>query len=185
MSALVALRSAIVADLRASVSDARTVEAYGGKLNLGEINRVTTRAPAILIAIVNGAGSEPLANNQLRVEMLLSAFVIAEDKRGQDRDVMALSIAEQVIARVALWSWTGIAKARQPEDVKFESLYSGDIDRRGVALLAVAWKQSLPIGIDRFTAERDALDWPEHLDPDGLTIAGSTHGAPDPEAADA
>lgn len=181
MSALVALRSAIVADLEASIQDAHEVKPYGGRLNLGEIKRLTTRPKTILVAIVNGGGSDPLPDNQLRVEMLLTAFILAEDERGADRDMVALSLAEQVIARVALWPWAGIAKARRPEDVKFESLYSGDIDRRGVALLAVTWKQSLPIGIDRFTAERARLGWPDRLDPDGLSVAGAVYGAPDTE----
>jgi hypothetical protein len=181
MSALVALRSAIVTDFEAAIPDAKAVEPYGGKLNLAEINRLTTRAPAILVAMVTGGSSDERPANQWQVEMLISAFVIAEDKRGTDRDAVALSIAEQVIARVAAWPWRGTAQSRQPTDVKFESLYSGKLDRSGVALLAVTWKQSLPIGTDRFEAERIAAELPDHTDPNGLTVTGSSYGATDPE----
>lgn len=185
MSAFIALRSAIVADLEASITDAKAVEPYGGKLNLGEINRVTTRAPAILVALVNGGSSDERANNELQVEMLISAFVIAEDKHGRDRDEVALSIAEHVLARVAEWAWRGTARSTAPADAKFESLYTGDLDRHGVALLAVTWKQSLPIGTDRFEAERVAAELPDHADPDGLTVSGAAFGASDPEDGDA
>lgn len=185
MSALVTLRSAIIADLEASITDANTVEAYGGRLNLGEIKRITKRPPAILLALVNGNSSAQEAADPIRVDMLISAFVIAEDERGRDRDVVALSIAEQVITRAAKWQWRGTVQASAPSDLKLESLYSGELDRKGVALLAVAWKQTVPIGTDRFEAERLAADLPDFADPDGLAIAGAADGIADPEMSDA
>jgi hypothetical protein len=131
--------------------------------------------------MVTGGSSGERANNQLQVELVLAAFILTEDKRGTDRDAVALAIAEQVIARVAAWPWRGTAQSRQPTDVKFESLYSGKLDRSGVALLAVTWKQSLPIGTDRFEAERVAAELPDHADPDGLTVSGAAYGVEDPD----
>jgi hypothetical protein len=39
----------------------------------------------------------------------------------------------------------------------------------------------LPIGTDRFEAERIAAELPDHTDPNGLTVTGSSYGATDPE----
>lgn len=182
MSALVTLRSAIVADLEASIEDANTVQAYGGRLNLSEIKRITMRPPAVLVAMVNGSSSTQEAADPIRLDMLITAFVIAEDERGRDRDVVGLSIAEQVMTRVAAWQWRGTAQAGAPSEAKLESVYSGEIDRNGLALLAVTWKQGVPIGTDRFEAERLTAELPDFADPDGLTVTGNADGVPDPEA---
>lgn len=185
MSALVTLRSEIVAKLEAAIEDANTVEPYGGRLNLGEIKRITARPPAVLVALINGNSSKEEAADPIRVDMLISAFIIAEDKPGVNRDAVALSIAEQVVAQVAAWPWRGKAQASAPNELKLESLYSGELDRTGVALLAVTWKQTVPIGIDRFEAERIAAELPAFADPEGLTIAGAADGVADPEVSDA
>ena len=178
MSALVDLRTAIVLALETEVTGATEVESYGGRLNLDEVNRVTKRTPAVLVAVVNGGSADGRANGQLELKAQIAAFVLTEDARGNDRDAAALSVAEEVIISVAGWSWKGAGKAKMPKDVKLESLYSGKLDRRGVALLAVSWTQIVPIGRDRFEVEREGL--PDHLNPDGLTIMGALDGAPIP-----
>ena len=182
MSSLVALRQAVITDVKAAVTDAKTVEPYGGALNLEEVGRMSKRSPAVFIAVVAGGGSLTAPGGEIRLIAKFAAFVLVADGREMERDALALSVTEQVLACVGAWRWKGTASASQPDKITLQSLFSGKLARNGITLMGASWEQTLPIGEDRFRAEHAALEWPDHLDPDGLSVAGAAHGVADPES---
>jgi len=141
---LVDLRAAVVSHIAESVTAFRTVQAHGGSFNREELARIALQSPACLVAIMGGQlerqGGQPVANPYI------FAFVVTRGTSDEKRDKAALVLVEAVAGLVVRNGWS-YAHARAPDSMRIENLYSGDIDKQGIALWSVSWQQQVDIAI--------------------------------------
>ena len=142
---LLQLRDAIVAQLPKELPALRFVEPHGGRFDAGELKRWALKSPACLVAClgcqsVTREGGEPVG---------AARFVIFFVTRGSSKlpkEAAALVFIEQIAAIVARNKWD-YENAQAPMDVRIDNLYSGQIDKLGVALWSVTWSQAVDLDI--------------------------------------
>ncbi len=153
------LREAIVKAINDTINDAsnpeatiRTAKTHPGRFNLEELKRMqASKAPNVLLAILNAPSIEPGDNEQAEIAVSLAAFIVTTDRPGLPKDIAALNLVESIGAIVPnnRWGQTG-RRLSTPQNIRAENLYSGDLDKSGVAVWAITWTQSLYIGADAF-----------------------------------
>ena len=135
-------RDAIVAAIKAALPDLYTCEAHGGRFDLNELTRWSRKAPAVLVAAVSvPAISDGPTNN---AEVRWVAYLITRDTPEATRDVAALDFSEALLRLVRKNTWQ-LDNTQNPQRVAAENLYSGQIDRHGIALWAVSWQQAVSL----------------------------------------
>lgn len=159
--ALTTYRHMILSAIRAALPELQEVAGHPGRFDLGELKRIAMRAPAVRLAIIGAPAIAERSDERLQMDVSLAAFVITRDAPRLPRDEAALNIVEAIVRLVSLNQW-----GRQQQDVDFglllpremraENLYSGEVDRRGVALWAVSWRQQIILGESAF-APADVL----------------------------
>ena len=77
----------------------------------------------------------------------LAAFVITADKRRLPKEEAALALVEALLALINGHRW-GLSAITAAQNVKAENLFSGRVDKQGVALWAVTWDQAIRVGED-------------------------------------
>lgn len=139
---LIGLRSAIVADITSKIPDFHTVQAHGGTFDKDELKRIALKSPACLVALMGG----PLAREggSPTGEPTLFAFVVTGGSSSTKRNRAAIILVEEVIRLVANNSWK-YECAQAPNGMRMDNLYSGEIDKEGVALWSVSWSQRTDI----------------------------------------
>lgn len=138
------MRAAVVGHIAESVTAFRTVQAHGGSFNREELARIALQSPACLVAVMGGElerhAGQPVASPTI------FAFIVTRGSSAEKRDEAALVLVEAVAALVVNNGWD-YADAQAPDNMRIENLYSGDIDKQGVALWSVSWQQQLDIAI--------------------------------------
>lgn len=141
---LVALRAAVVGHIAESVTAFRTVQAHGGSFNREELARIALQSPACLVAVMGGElerhAGQPVATPTI------FAFIVTRGSSAEKRDEAALVLVEAVAGLVVNNGWD-YADAQAPDNMRIENLYSGDIDKQGIALWSVSWQQQTDIGV--------------------------------------
>jgi hypothetical protein len=139
---LVGLRSAVVASLGTNVPAFHTAQAHGGRFNRGEITRLALQSPGVFVAVMGGPITREGGSVVCAAELV--AYVITGGTSIEKRDEAALVLAEEVARQVAnnAWAYTG---SRAPSNISTANLYSGDVDKLGVALWSVAWTQLIDL----------------------------------------
>jgi hypothetical protein len=132
-------RQAIVDGLKAALPGV-TVAAHRGRFDsAAEIQRFAVKAPQVLVACV---GFKPVSSGgglvQLRGRWVV--FVITKDAPKLERDAGALALAEAIELCVEGNTWA-LDSLSAPTDIEARNLYSGAIDKNGVALWAVTFDQ--------------------------------------------
>lgn len=140
---IINLRTAVVEQLRAFLPDNVLVETHGGRFNGAELRRYATRAPAVLVAamsipeLVDGSGP-------VRPVVQLAAFIVTRDVPQVTRDEQGLTLTEALLRHIPGNRW-GLVNAQLPARINGENLYSGEIDKLGVAMWAVSWRQEVSL----------------------------------------
>ena len=146
-------RDAIVASIKAAVPGLYTCESHGGRFDAAELGRYSKLAPAVLVAAVSvptlSDGKDQIA------EVRWAAFIVTRDTPSATRDVAALDYAEAVMRTVKLNRW-GLDNAQKPERLAADNLFSGQLDRKGIALWAVSWQQGVSL---RYTNVAELADF--------------------------
>lgn len=141
---LYGLRDAIVASIQSNVSEFRVVKAHGGKFNRDELKRVAVATPAALVTVLGGPmdrhGGQAVGVTEMAV------FIVTGGNSVTNRKKDALNLVEAVCGLVNNDSW-GYGTATAPTDVRFDNLYDGKVDRKGVALWVVTWSQNVDLAI--------------------------------------
>lgn len=151
---LTGLRTSIIDSIAANISAFQTVQSHGGKFNSLELKRLALKSPAALVAVLGG----PLdrEGTQAVGGVRLAVFIVTRGTSEDQRDSAALILVEAVAGLVSENKWA-YADAKAPESMRIDNLYSGVIDRQGVALWSVSWVQRADLAIfDQ--ADFDALD---------------------------
>lgn len=128
----------------------RDVEISPGRFDVTEITRQSLRPPALRICFVGALRSKAQPNEQRLFDGAFSVFIITENK---GRASSGANLAEQIVNRLNLWlSAAEVRGAGVPREFRIDALYTAEIDKRGIALHAVSWVQSLRLGHDEIDA---------------------------------
>lgn len=138
-------RDAVVADFRAFLPDVREIEAHFGPFDLDELKAFVVKAPAVRVSIVGSAPAMLVSTREMDVQLHCAAYIVTRSSARVAADVAALSLAEQLIGRLARKAF--VAWCETPDKVKLENHYSGKLrDTGGVALFSVDWHQVVRVG---------------------------------------
>ena len=120
--------------------DLRECAPHPGRFNASEVQRMSTRTPAVRISLLDikpaKAGNHTLS---------LAAFIVTADQRGLQRNDAALAIAAAVVRRVRGTSW-GSDLIGESSEPSAQNLYDTKTDKSGVALWAVSWTHEFRFG---------------------------------------
>lgn len=149
-------RDAIVTAIDNALPDLYTCESHGGRFDTAELKRYSKQAPAVLVAAVSVPS---LADDKTQtVQVRWAAFIITRDTPTASRDVAALDYAEALMRTVRRNTW-GLDNVQNPERIAADNLYSGPLDRQGIALWAVSWQQGINL---RHTDIAQLADWTDY-----------------------
>lgn len=135
---------------RFAVQDVVSVDYYGGEFSSDEVSVSGFRAPAILIAGLGWTrprGSERMAGKGTRV-CHMAAFVVTNLNSRSERMLEAQRLAEMLDLALVTWSPDNAADAAvevaSPEDdIRCENVYNKKLDKVGLAVWLVAWRQCI------------------------------------------
>lgn len=152
---LLTIRQAIVDAIAAALPGVH-VESHGGRFDsVEEIKRHAGRGRAVLVAIT-GLKNLEAGGDGISADLVVAAFVVTGDRPNAPRDAAALALIQSVAALVPGNRW-GLEDAEgAPQPPEADNLYAASLDKVGVALWGLAWKQRFSLG--------------NGLDPAGLDI---------------
>jgi hypothetical protein len=169
-------RAAIVAKIETALKaplGLATVAPHRGRITGPELARLGARAPAVLVGCLGwGALRDMAGETEANLEWV--AFVVTKDAPGVDRGTSALVIANAIGGLVMGNTW-GL-DGQDPTNVSARNLYAGDVDKQGLALWLVSWRQWMTIALDgEFDPDNIAATLgdlttihAEHYDPGGI-----------------
>lgn len=132
-------RAAVVAAISAAMPALRSCEEQFGRFNLEELETTSVAAPAVRFAVLD-ADFTSTADDRQEARLKCAAFVITE---GKDRDRAGWAIAEAIALQLRANQRWNLTRLLPPAGVRLQPVISGSIKRRGVALHAVEWQQTL------------------------------------------
>ena len=138
--------AALTEGLSAKLPDLRACEAHRGPVTSREVARLSKRAPAVLAACLGVTAAAETGDRRVDATLRLAAFVLTADRAGLPRDRAALSVVEALLEYLPGFHPGAGLPAGAPEGLRAENLFSGPLDRTGVALWAVSWRQTLRLG---------------------------------------
>ncbi|MAA97780.1 hypothetical protein [Stappia sp.] len=141
MSRLNAFRSALETTFQAALPALRSCEAQFGRFDLDELKRHSIKAPGLRLAVLR-APVIVQADSSYDLDLECAAFAVAEG-REETRDADALAVAEAVLAVLGPRQRFGLDSISAPRDMRISPLLTGNLDRRGVSVVAIEWKQRL------------------------------------------
>lgn len=141
---LLTIRQAVVNVVAAALPGLH-VEAHGGRFDsVEEIKRHATRGQAALVAIMGLKGLER-SGGETVADLVLAVFIVTGDRPGASRDTAALALVQAVADLVPDNRW-GLDDAQgAPSAPDADNLYAASLDKLGVALWGVSWRQRFAI----------------------------------------
>ncbi|WP_279477028.1 hypothetical protein [Aeromonas veronii] len=124
----------------------QTVERHIGRFNEPEeITRwMGNRDGGVRIAAMRVVSMRREGNLIGTIEF--SAFVFCADQFGYARDQRAEVIAGRLATALMLTGrWRGTGAYKAPESVRMDNLYTAGIDKHGLAIWSVTWRQDWPL----------------------------------------
>jgi hypothetical protein len=132
------------------------VSTHVGEFGQNEIKRYLTKAPAVILAPL-GIPDITRSGGGVIFTFNYAAFVVVRHgKGGTDRGDSALAILERIGLELPYMSFRESC-AQAPKDIDSGNLYTGVVDKMGMSLWAVRWKQSVQVP-KLAQCEYDALD---------------------------
>jgi phage gp37-like protein len=126
-----------------------TVQLYGGEFGAEDLGKISFACPAILLTILGwqpvlpGQGGRLVGRNARSVSM--AAFVVTKHAKREIRMLDAVNLADRVSAALTRWRPNTQAQpytlAPLDEDAACENLYGQKVDKAGLALWLVDWRQ--------------------------------------------
>ena len=151
---LLALRTAIDGAVKAALPTVKSVKPHGGRFTLEEIRRIAAQTPSVRIALLGLNSIGQTTGSEVRALAVVAVFVLTRDAPAVHRDVAALALVEVLVKLVPGNVW-GLADVDAPNDVRADNLFSTQLDKVGVALWAVNWRQEIELGVFDETALDD------------------------------
>lgn len=129
-------------------AEVATVQEYVGEFDAAEVEQVSFSAPAVFIAVLGWRGmptSTRLTGKHVR-QYRLGAFIATKHAKRELRMRAAMTIAERLTIGLRTWVphvSTPIEIAGLEDEPTAENLFSRGIDKRGMALWLVDWRQCI------------------------------------------
>lgn len=120
------------------------VEPHGGRFDLQALKSVATRTPAVFVACLGMSGVEE-KGSEISADVAWAAFVVTGDKPGKPRDESALALAHALVTHIPGNRWGLDESESRPAQIRADNLYSADLDKHGVAMWAIGWRQRMVI----------------------------------------
>ena len=137
-SALTAVTDGIVAALDPQIDVAQ----HPGRFTEAELERLVLKKRAVRVAIEGLPEVSVTGPGRIQAQLTLSAFICCGDSLAAPRHQAALALVESLLHLIPHQRW-GVPCLRPalPASLRVDNLYNGEINRKGVALWAVAWRQ--------------------------------------------
>lgn len=118
---------------------------------------MSAKAPAVFVAVL-GFNDLQVVSGSYEAAVSWGAFVVAKDKHGQPRDLVAASVVDLLALIIPDNNWELPETIGTPVGVRGDNLFSAAVDKIGVAMWAVTWRQRMQIGQVMTNSDLAALD---------------------------
>lgn len=151
-----AVLEAVCARIRAWLPACKEVQPHDGRFAVEELQRWAARVPAVRVASLGVAAVRAVGDGRVELDLQLWAFAAAKDQPGRSRGAAARAMADRLLVGLPgeRWGLAGVGEARQ---ARAENLYAPGLDKLGLALWAVAWRQACRF---EWAEGPPAADWP-------------------------
>lgn len=146
MSNLITFRQSVADAIKVSVTEAAAVHTHGGRFSKDDLDRYALKAPCIVVGIT-GVRQLDEDGGQAVAHLELVAVIVTIDKPKVDRDIGAIGLLQSTLAVVKPSQRFGDENAHPPEAIRGENLFTGKVDKLGVAMWAVTWRQKYDINV--------------------------------------
>lgn len=142
---------------------------HGGRFDLEELGRFRVRPPAVRAALLALAEAKADTEDAVLLDCRLAAVAICADTRAESRADAARRLADRIVfelARPQGWAGACFSQAEldrresprgldvsEPRRIQSASMYSPELDGKGMALRAVTWTQQFRARPEDFDAE--------------------------------
>ena len=121
--------------LKAMTSD---VASHPGRFTEDELSRLLTKKTVVRIAIENTQRITVTGQSLREARLLMAAYVICSDSAGLPRNENALALTEAIVSLLPFNRFgPDNLKPIEPCTISADNLYSGEIDRQGIALWGI------------------------------------------------
>ncbi|MDQ7091758.1 MAG: DUF1834 family protein [Methylococcales bacterium] len=127
----------------------RRCEVHGGRFDLKELRRVATKTPAVFISLLAAPEIKIVATGERDITLLIGVHIVTSDKPRLPRNVSVINILQALLLLIPINDW-GLKKIDPPESINAQNLYSGDVDKHGIAMWAISFKQTVRLGCDLY-----------------------------------
>lgn len=138
---------AIQAGVNAALPALKRCEVHGGRFDLKELRRVATKTPAVFVSLLAAPEIKVVVTGERDVTLSIAIYIITADKPRLPRNVSAINILQALLLLIPINDW-GLKKINPPELITAQNLYSGDVDKHGIAMWAISFKQTVRLGKD-------------------------------------
>ncbi len=152
------LRTAVVDKIDELTPDAVHCDSHGGRFDLNELKRVSAKAPAVYVATL-GFSNLKESSGTYEATVAWGAFIVAKDQpKKVKRDQVALSIVDMLSLIIPGNNWDLEETLGSPERIQSDNLFSALVDKAGVAMWAITWRQHMQLGQAMTEDELATLD---------------------------
>lgn len=141
---LLQFRDAVEAALKAGMPAGTNVDSHPGSLDEAELRRIAAKAPAAYVAALGILSAEKDNNGRVEVDASMAVFLVTRAAAGAAKDAAMLVLSTAALILIADNDW-GLAETQNPRDVRAQNLYTGTIDKQGVALWGITWRQQVTV----------------------------------------
>jgi hypothetical protein len=144
---IMTLLNAIKMAIHTALPELRRCEVHGGRFDLAELKRVATQTPAVFVSLLATPSLETPGTGEHDIELSIAIYVVTSDKVSLPRVVSVVNLTQALLMLIDLNKW-GLVKVGLPADINSQNLYSGDVDKHGIAMWAISFKQKIRLGTD-------------------------------------
>lgn len=153
----------IAAHLKAELTELKTSELAGGKIDLVEMRRRAVHLPAAFVACVRTRGGSSKYGKFSTRGIFLVVLVVESGPGGQATPqdhahavLQLLTRALKVIGDAKTWGNDEVVST--PDKIDSDNPYNKKADENGVALWVITWEQDLELAADPAPDELDDLE---------------------------
>lgn len=138
------LQQHIADHIKAKLPNLKTCEPHPGRFDANELKRISAKAPAVFVACLTIGDTEQ--NQGIEAPTSWAAYIVTRTSASASREDQALNLA-QALTLIISESDLGIPNAiEETSNINGRNLYSGAIDKTGVNMWAITWRQKISLG---------------------------------------
>jgi len=142
--------TSVAAAIKAKLPDLKACTTHPGRFNLDEVKRLATRVPAVYVASMGVVGVEEVDDESRDVTLQMVAYVLTKDVPNLPKEVSSSNIVSVLVAWLPSRRF---GKTGGAQKVTAQNFYSGTIDKAGVAIWAVIWRQTIRMSEEDLVAD--------------------------------